>query len=238
MTSLAAREEAPYFDENLTSLTERLTLTAGQVKRLTAIFALAESQAKIDRETYAVSAMALIQAAKKRREICDGHIETLINEEQLQEFREIKAERRRSEELFELKEGLLLNEVQTSQVANILAELRKKDGEFDPKKRGGPPPGGMRGGGMPGGGGTPGGGMGGGMAGGSRGGDMSGGGMGGPGISIGRSNPMMDMWKKREAEKAKQIKKVLTEDQEKLYKELREYNQRQMRKKSQHMQEK
>ena len=234
--SLGAVEEVVPFEENIDSLTERLTLTGEQVERVKKIFNLESSQAKIDRQTYADTALALIQAAGKRRHICDGHIDAILNEEQLQEYREIKKERKDREELFELKEGLLLTEAQTRQVAHVLDEFMRKHGNFEPGKMNDRQPGGgMRGGGMKGGG------MRGG-AGGMGGAGMKGGdsGMGGgrSTMTVGRSNPMLEMWKKREAKKAKSIKKFLTKDQKELYKQIRKYKTKQMKKKFKEMQEK
>ncbi len=199
-----------------------LTLTGEQVERVKEIFNLESSQAEIDRQTYAGSALALIHAARKRREVCDGHIEAILNEAQLHDYREIKEERKGREELFELKEGLLLTETQTRQVAHILDEFMRKRSKFESGKMNGRRAGGgMKGGGMPGGSG--------GMKGG---GDMGG---GKSTMTVGRSNPRLEMWKKREAKKAKSIKKILTKDQQKLYKQIRKFNKKQMERKFKEM---
>ena len=77
--------------------------------------------------------------------------------------------------------------------------------------------------------------------GGMRGGGMKGGGGRGggpPSMTVGRSNPMLEMWKKREAKKAKKIKKILTKDQKNLYKQIRKHKTKQVKKRLEAMQEK
>lgn len=209
-------------------LAAQLKLTGEQVTRAEKIFEVAQSQAESDRENFKGNALGLIQAARRRREMTDTHIETMLDPAQKELFEEFKRARGRDEELFMLKEGLLLTPEQVVQVEQILDSIRK---EFDAKRGKGRGPMGDMDGGMRGG---PPGDMGG------MNGRMPGGGMrgGGPGGMHGeKDSKMMDAMKQQDDKKAKQIKTLLTKEQKEMYKDIRKLQKTEMKQRMEQMHE-
>jgi hypothetical protein len=216
--------------ETATGLPAELRLTDEQLLQVEKVFKMARAQAKTDRESFKGNAPGLIEAARRRRDMIDHHIENLLNPEQKNVYADYKQNRRRDEEFFILTEGLLLTEEQQVKVKIILEEYREKlKSQRSKMRKQMGMPGGMRGGMRDGTGGEMGGGRG--MAGGT-----PGGGMGRGGMTGGRRGPgsgMMDVFKKYDSKKAKQIKTVLTKDQQKMYKAIRKMQQREMQERMQ-----
>ena len=215
--------------KHVKELTEKIGLTPEQVADVKKIFVMSQEQAKRDRVTYRSNALALIQAAEKRRQMTDKRIEELLNTEQMEKFDTFKKEREKNVELFELTEGLMLTDDQILKVGIILEdyewrldelnekmkEMRENLGEGMPGKRGG----GMRTGGM-------------------RGGGMRGGGMrGGMGRRGGRMGPFEELSKVRK-EKEKKIKELLSKKQKKLYKQILKEQKKKMEKRMSEMRRK
>lgn len=103
----------------------RLQLTAEQVTGVEKIYKMGQSQALVDRENFKGNALALIQAAMRRREMTDGFVEKLLNPEQMPLFADYKERRKMTEEFFMLNEGLQLSQEQSVQVKQILDEYRE-----------------------------------------------------------------------------------------------------------------
>ena len=226
-----AVKELLSLDDSLVSLMETLAMSYPEAYRVAEIKRIENKQAELDRATYRKSAQALIATAIARRDMTDRRIEEFLIPEQQQKYQGFKQKREAERELFELKEGLILDSEQYARVEKILAEyrrdvppdMRKKKGHIGLNLPGFGGPGGPGGGGgemggeMGGGGGMmPGGGGGSGMMPGG-GGDMMPGGRGpGMGDRGGRGAPpghMNDMMKKREAEKAQKIEVLLSPEQ-------------------------
>ncbi|MDQ1351621.1 MAG: hypothetical protein QG657_1926 [Acidobacteriota bacterium] len=108
-----------------TELQARLQLTPEQVTGVVKIFKMAQSQALVDRENFKGNALALVQAAMRRREMTDGFVEKLLNPEQMPLFADYKERRKMTEEFFVLNEGLQLTQEQSVQVKQILDEYRE-----------------------------------------------------------------------------------------------------------------
>lgn len=203
-----------------TELSELLQLNEQQIADVEKVFNMANGQAEKDRENFKGNPIALIEAAKRRREMTDQHIEHILDDDQKQKFNTLKQLRERNDELFVLQEGLMLTEEQHSRIKTILDDHHKMLEARRKSMKG------MRSGGGGMGGGMKGGGMGGGMGMGGRGGGM-GGGRGGSMGSMGRGGAgnmqdrMLQDMKDMDAKKAKKIKKVLTKDQKVMYKEIR-----------------
>lgn len=187
------------------TLSELLEFDNRQMDRYADIMEMEQSQATLDRENFKTNTAGLIEAARRRRSMVDEHIEAMLTPEQQEVFEDLKQRRKRQRELFMLTEGLLLTPGQQDQVREILEKYR-------PGKKGDRPEGfkgremGM---------GRPGGGMGrpgGGMMGGGRGG-MRPGGRGGDGF-----RQKMD---EMDAKKAKEIKQILSPEQQELFKQVR-----------------
>ncbi len=230
--------ELIHLDDSLITLMETVEMTYSQAYGAVGIALMEQKQAELDRETYKESASALISSARARKEMADIHVQDLLSPEQQEKYSVFKQERDADPELFELKEGLILDPEQTAAVKQILEAFRaqfqgerKKPGEWGERSEGEDERGmddsgrgGQRGGGM-------GGGRGGGM-GGDRGGGMSSG-MGGPGrggpggpgggMMPGRGGPggeMMQKMKEQETKKENAIKKLLTPDQTERYEQI------------------
>lgn len=106
-------------------LQARLQLAEEQAARVVKIFKMAQSQAEMDRENFKGNALALIQAAMRRRDMTDGLVEGLLTPEQKPIFIDFKENRKRSDEFFILNEGLILSEEQSHQVKQILDEYQE-----------------------------------------------------------------------------------------------------------------
>jgi len=148
-----------------------------------------------DRETFKSNALELIRAAYNRRKNTNTEIETILNTGQKEEFKESLKMNRFDREFFELSEGLVLNDDQAFTVEGILIEYFNKMKDIMPDgawSESGMPHEGMRG--------NP---------------PMRMGGYGGPGGPGG-------MMKSAERKKNKKIKRVLTDGQKVLFKQILE----------------
>jgi hypothetical protein len=112
-------------------LKAQLQLTDEQEAEVERIYNMANSQAELDRQNFKGNTLALIEAAKRRRDMTDSLVEALLKPEQKILFKNYREKRNRDEEFFMLKEGLSLNQEQCYQVKNILDEYR---GSFDPEQ--------------------------------------------------------------------------------------------------------
>ena len=203
-----------YLDDEVVSLMEKLAMTYPQAYKTAEIMELENKQALLDRETYKRSALALISAARARRELADIRIQDYLNPQQQQKFSAFKQERDTDNEFFELEEGLILDQEQATKVRQILEDFHQSTMETmgtpgDREKQGMQM---FRGrSGMHG----RSGGMGFGM-GGSRGGH--GRERGGPGPD----NPMLQKMKEQEEQKIKAIMEILLPEQSQRYEQILE----------------
>jgi uncharacterized membrane protein YgcG len=187
-------------------LVTRINLTVEQSGRVEKIKVKVKTQAEKDRERCQDNGIGLIASAERRRAMMDSLIENVLDQNQKEIFNGIKQDRGDEEELFLLVEGLLLDEKQIIQITYILEfynqkieEMFKRSEKMMENSMGGRNKGGRRSGGPP-------------MGGGMRGGGFSRGRRGGrPGDGI------EDLKKK----KSKQIKKILTKKQKKMYKQIK-----------------
>jgi len=112
-------------NENKRTLNElqvQLGLNETQVEELERIFKAANSQKKIDIDLFRSSATAMIRAAERRREINDSRINDILEDHQKLSFESYKKERVKKEELFHLRECLLLTARQEIQIELIISE--------------------------------------------------------------------------------------------------------------------
>ncbi|UCH94071.1 MAG: hypothetical protein JSV88_27910 [Candidatus Aminicenantes bacterium] len=201
--SLLARDQTDQPDDPLArqvaKLTKKLQLTEAQAADVEKILKKAEEQAVKDREAFKTDAVTLIEVAWERRETANMRIEALLNPHQKEEFKNITKMTPFDRELFDLTEGLLLDDDQAFTVEGILIEyyntlneiipeeMRERMAEGDRErgvKRGRPT------------------GMGMGM------------------LMYGRLKRVMEEFKDK---KVRAIKKILTKEQKKLYKQLRKH---------------
>ncbi len=219
-----------------TELRAQLQLTEEQLAEVERIFKMAQSQGELDRENFKGNAMALIEAAKRRRDMTDSLCEDLLKPEQKELFRAYKGKRKQEDGFFILKEGLILTEEQSYQAKKILDESRK---EFEAEQQ-------RMAAEMEEGYGDMGGGIGG-MAGETPYGMPYGSPYGMPGGASGISDPrrsgqafmragnresrLMDVMQELENKIAKKIKPLLTKEQDKMYEDIRKMQQAELKRK-------
>jgi hypothetical protein len=152
-------EEQPVdpLSEPVMRLKKNLILDETQTAKVREILEKDRAQAVKDRETFKENAISLIQVAYDRRDTTNMQIESLLNPEQKEKFKEIVKMTRFDRDLFELTEGLCLNDEQAFIVEGILIdyynavkgmipEEMRPEGEDKGSGRFGPmaPPTGMR----------------------------------------------------------------------------------------------
>ncbi len=104
----------------------RLGLSDVQILEIERIFSAAESQKKIDVDLYRSSSAALIRAAERRREIVDSRITDLLTDVQKNNYDTYLTERKLNDEIFQLKNGLLLTDKQIIKIELIISEYRDR----------------------------------------------------------------------------------------------------------------
>jgi hypothetical protein len=189
-------EEQPFdpLSEQVMKLKEKLKLDDTQLAKVREILEKDRAQAVKDRETFKENAISLIQVAYDRRDTTNTQIESLLNPDQKERFKEIVEMTRFDRDLFELTEGLCLNDEQAFTVEGILIdyynavkgmipeEMRPEGGDEKSGRFGRMiPPEGMRG--------------------------------------FGRLREVM---REREKKKNKAIEKILTKEQKELFKQIKE----------------
>lgn len=120
--------------EQVTKLKTRLELDETQTAKVREILEKEQAQAVKDRESFKTDAVKLIEVAYERREDTNARIESLLNPDQEEEFQELLKMTRFDRELFELTEGLMLNDDQAFTVEGILIDYYNKVKEFMPEE--------------------------------------------------------------------------------------------------------
>ena len=206
--SLFAGEQSNQTTDPLTQqvmkLKKRLNLTDEQSTKVEKILKKTGERAVKDREAFKTDAVTLVELDWERRETANMRIEAFLNHDQKEEFKKIARMTPFDRELFDLTEGLLLDDDQAFTVEGILIkyyntlnemipeEMRERIAEGDREssvKRGRPTGMGM---GMP---------------------------------MYGRFKRVMEEFNEK---KVRAIKKVLTKEQKKLYKQLRKHRKQRM----------
>ena len=186
---------------------DELKLSEAQIEKFNEILGIYNSQSIIDKETFGTNPIALVEAGKRRMNVFDMGMNSFLNDVQRAHYLVVKKDNRNENELFILKEGLLLTNSQTLHAGFILEEynarldlireskqgMRKKSDRTELTAKGS-----GRGG-----------------KGGGRGGMQGGGGKKG-------GNPGEEIDFLISA-KSKRIKAILTESQKKYYKQLKKY---------------
>jgi hypothetical protein len=119
-------------EERVTKLKNSLDLDDDQAAKIREILEKDREQAAKDRESFKTKALDLIQFAYDRRDNTNVEIEQLLNPGQKEEFKESLRMTRFDRELFELTEGLILNDDQAFTVEGILIEYFNKMKEIMP----------------------------------------------------------------------------------------------------------
>lgn len=121
--------------EQVTKLKNQLSLDDSQTTKLREILEKEQATAAANRETFKNNALKLTQAAYDRKKEKETQIEALLNPIQKEKFKEISKMSRFDRDLFELTEGLLLNDEQTFIVEGILIDYYNKVKEIIPEER-------------------------------------------------------------------------------------------------------
>jgi hypothetical protein len=110
---------------DLIRLQEGLVLSPAQAAQAAALDARLEERAAADRATQGSKASDLIKAAQKRREDRDKAIKKILNDDQRTAFKHYLKQWKNDpleQELFRLREGVLLTDAQSDAVRKILEE--------------------------------------------------------------------------------------------------------------------
>ena len=95
--------------KQLNELKIMLALDEIQFEKISSAFSANESQRIVDIDIFKTSSMAMVRAAERRRKITDSRIRDILTDIQKNSFDKYKKERKDNEELFRLKEGLILS---------------------------------------------------------------------------------------------------------------------------------
>jgi len=120
--------------QQVMKLKKQLNLTDEQSTRAAKILKRSAEQAVKDRETFKTDAVTLIEVAWERRETANMRIAALLNSQQREEFKRIARMTPFDRELFDLTEGLLLNDDQAFTVEGILIKYYNTLNEMIPEE--------------------------------------------------------------------------------------------------------
>jgi len=117
-------EEQPFdpLSEQVMKLKRKLKLDDTQTTKVREILEKDQAQTVKDRDTFKENAISLIQVAYDRRDTTNTQIESLLNPDQKERFKEIVEMTPFDRDLFELTEGLCLNDDQAFTVEGILID--------------------------------------------------------------------------------------------------------------------
>ncbi len=105
---------------SLRKLERNLNLSKGQTVKVAEVLRIQKKQAKRDRKLYKDEPIALIEAAKRRRATTLEGISRILHPDQSRRLRKIERMSPSERELFQIKEGLVLNREQTKHVGKII----------------------------------------------------------------------------------------------------------------------
>jgi len=120
--------------QQVMKLKNRLNLTDEQSTKVEKILKKAAEQAVKDRATFKTDAVNLVEVAWERRETANMRIEALLTPGQKEEFQKIARMTPFDRELFDLTEGLLLDEDQAFTVEGILIKYYNTLNEMIPEE--------------------------------------------------------------------------------------------------------
>jgi Spy/CpxP family protein refolding chaperone len=190
--------------QQVMKLKKRLNLTDVQITKVDKILKRAGEQAVKDRETFKTDAVTLVEVAWERRETANIRIEALLTPDQREEFQKIARMTPFDRELFDLTEGLLLNDDQAFTVEGILIKYYNTLNEMIPeemKER---------------------------IAEGDRESDVKRGRLTGMGMGMLRYGRLKRVMEEFNEKKVRAIKKILFKEQKILYKQLRKHRKKRM----------
>jgi hypothetical protein len=114
-------------------LQKRLALDDAQTAKVREIFEKEQAAAVKDRGTFYNDALSLIKTAYDRKKEKEAQVEALLNPVQKEKFKDMVKMTRYDHDLFELTEGLMLNDEQAFTVEGILIDYYNKFKEMMPE---------------------------------------------------------------------------------------------------------
>lgn len=119
--------------EQVMKLQKRLALDESQTAKVREILEKEHAAAVKDRETFKTNALSLIQTAYDRKKEKEAQVEALLSPLQKEKFKDVVKMTRFDRDLFELIEGLVLNDEQAFTVEGILIDYYNKFKEMMPE---------------------------------------------------------------------------------------------------------
>ncbi|NIM18061.1 MAG: hypothetical protein GTO45_39300 [Candidatus Aminicenantes bacterium] len=190
--------------QRVTKLKKELQLTETQTAAVREILEKGQKQAEKDQETFKTNAKGLIETAWDRRKAFNALIEEQLDDRQKEKFKKMTRMTLFDRELFDLIEGLLLDDDQAFTVEGILIKYYNQFNEFIPEEirermeDEDSPPGGRR------------------FA------------PYGKGMGMRGAGMLKSFVERLQAKKNRAIKKILSKEQKNLFKQLNEHRQKQM----------
>ncbi len=123
--------------EQVMKLQKRLALDDTQTAKVREIFEKEHAAAVKDRDSFNNNALNLIQKAYDRKKEKEAQVEVLLNPLQKEKFKDVVKMTRFDRDLFELIEGLVLNDERAFTVEGILIDYYNKFKEMMPEGMGG-----------------------------------------------------------------------------------------------------
>ena len=120
--------------QRVNKLKKELQLTETQTAAVREILEKGQKQAEKDRETFKTNAVRLIETAWDRRKTANAHIQEQLDERQKEKFKKMTRMTPFDRELFDLVEGLLLDDDQAFDVEGILIKYYNQFNEFIPEE--------------------------------------------------------------------------------------------------------
>lgn len=105
---------------------DELKLSEIQITKFNEILGIYNSQSIIDKETFSPNPIALVEAGKRRMNVFDMGMNSFLNDAQREHYLVVKKDNRNEDELFILKEGLLLTNSQILHAGFILEEYNAR----------------------------------------------------------------------------------------------------------------
>lgn len=118
--------------QRVNKLKKKLQLTGTQTAAVREILEKGQKQAEKDRETFKTNAVRLIETAWDRRKAANTHIREQLDDRQKEKFKKMSRMTPFDRELFDLVEGLLLDDDQAFTVEGILIKYYNQFNEFIP----------------------------------------------------------------------------------------------------------
>lgn len=130
------KQPADPLTEQVMKFQKPLALDDTQTAKVREILEKEQAAAVKDRDTFYNNALSLIKAAYDRKKEKEAQVEALLNPIQKEKFKDVVKMTRFDHDLFELTEGLVLNDEQAFTVEGVLIDYYNKLKEIIPEGMG------------------------------------------------------------------------------------------------------